>query len=151
MPSPLRQCCCPRPLPSAVLTAWFDREATAEKLRIGLAHGSVTDFDSSEEGAPSVIAPDRARRAGLSYLGLGDWHGQMKIGPETWYSGAPEADGFKHAETPSALLVDIAGQTAPAAVTSLLTGTINWRRVTLDLAGEEACDTAYEAVLPPRP
>ncbi|NRB17584.1 MAG: metallophosphoesterase [Rhodobacteraceae bacterium] len=134
--------------PGRDLTEWFDGATTGETVRIGLAHGSVTDFDSSEEGSSSVIAPDRARRAKLSYLGLGDWHGQLQIGPETWYSGAPEADGFKHDKIPSALLVEIEGRTAPAKVTSLPTGTINWRRVTLDLAGEDSCETAHEAVLP---
>jgi hypothetical protein len=137
--------------PGRDLTEWFDNSTTAEKLRIGLAHGSVTDFHSSEEGASSVIAPDRARRAALSYLGLGDWHGQLQIGPVTWYSGAPEADGFKHARTASALLVEIAGKNAPAKVTSLPTGTINWRRVTLDLTGVDDCIAAHECILPPLP
>ena len=134
--------------PGRDLTDWFDSAATAENLRIGLAHGSVTDFDSSEEGGSSVIAPDRARRARLNYLGLGDWHGQLQIGPETWYSGAPEADGFKHAHAPSALLVDIAGENAPTTVTSLPTGGMNWQRVWLDLADDDDNDAAYRAVLP---
>ena len=135
--------------PGRDLTAWFDQVASTQALRIGLAHGSVTDFNSSEEGASSVIAPDRAQRAGLSYLGLGDWHGQLQIGPETWYSGAPEADGFKHEQRPSALLVELAGANTKAIVTSLPTGTINWRRVTLDLMGVEDCNAALELVLPP--
>lgn len=134
--------------PGRDLTDWFDAAATADALRIGLAHGSITDFESSEDGASSVIAPDRARRAGLHYLGLGDWHGQLQIGPETWYSGAPEADGFKHAQTPSVLLVEIAGKTAPAKVKSLPTGTIDWRRVTLDLATDSDCIAAHKAILP---
>ncbi|MEJ8475378.1 metallophosphoesterase family protein [Roseibium algae] len=139
--------------PGRDLTEWFDSAATQDTLRIGLAHGSVTDFDNSEDGGSSIIAPDRAKRAGLSYLGLGDWHGQLQIGPETWYSGAPEADGFKHTQAPSALLVEIAGKAAPAKVTSLPTGSINWQHVVLDLAGdlpdEQASDAAHDAVLPP--
>lgn len=135
--------------PGRDLTEWFDSAATAETLRIGLAHGSVTDFNSSEEGASSVIAPDRARSAGLSYLGLGDWHGQLQIGPETWYSGAPEADGFKHEQRPSVLLVEFVEKNAPVKVTSLPTGTINWRRVTLDLMGVDDCIAANADVLPP--
>ena len=45
---------------------------------------------------------------GLDYLGLGDWHDQRQIGPATWYSGTPEADGFKHAAASGALLVTLA-------------------------------------------
>jgi hypothetical protein len=138
--------------PGRDLTEWFDAATTSDTLRIGLAHGSVTDFETPLEGPSSVIAPDRARRAGLHYLGLGDWHGQLQIGPETWYSGAPEADGFKHTKTPAALLVDIAGHAAPAQVTSLPTGTLQWHRTTLDLndhmTSEAACIAAHEAILP---
>lgn len=135
--------------PGRDLTAWFDGAVTGDTARIGLAHGSVTDFDSSEEGGSSVIAADRAQRAGLAYLGLGDWHGQLQIGPTTWYSGAPEADGFKHAHAPSALLVEIAGDGAPPTVTSLPTGTITWTRAPLDLVGDEDSKGAFEALLPP--
>lgn len=134
--------------PGRDLTDWFDSADTAETLRIGLAHGSVTSFDSSEEGGSSVIAPDRAQRAGLAYLGLGDWHGQLQIGPQTWYSGAPESDGFKHVDAPAALLVGIAGKTAPTTVASLTTGTINWRRVTLNLTNEDHCETLHNSLLP---
>ena len=135
--------------PGRDLTQWFDAAATTQSLRIGLAHGSVTEFNSSEDGASSVIAPDRARRAGLCYLGLGDWHGQLQIGPETWYSGTPEPDSFKHANAPSALLVDIAGSNAPAKVTPLPMGTIRWQRVTLNLMDINDCIAAHTNALPP--
>jgi hypothetical protein len=142
--------------PGRDLTDWFDTaETPSGTLRIGLAHGSVTDFDSSEEGASSIIAPDRARRAGLNYLALGDWHGQLQIGPETWYSGAPECDGFKHAQPPCALLVEITAPNAPAKVTPLPTATLQWSRVQLeltdDLTGEDACIAAHLATLPALP
>lgn len=135
--------------PGRDLTDWFDTAPTGESLRIGLAHGSVTDFDSSEDGGSSIIAADRARRSGLGYLGLGDWHGQLQVGPETWYSGAPEADAFKHTQTPSALLVDLAGPGAPAQVSALPTGSIRWMRCRLDLAGDADAPTAHSATLPP--
>ncbi len=134
--------------PGRDLTDWFDRAETGEALRVGLAHGSVTDFDSSEDGGSSIIAIDRARRAGLAYLGLGDWHGQMQIGAETWYSGAPEADGFKHAAIPAALLVEIAGVGAPAKVTSLPTGSLTWQRAQLDLTEGDDVTEAHERGLP---
>ena len=61
-------------------TAWMDTAATPEgALRIGLAHGSIQGF-GSEHSASIEIAPDRPRRAGLSYLALGDWNGVREIG-----------------------------------------------------------------------
>jgi len=135
--------------PGRDLTEWFDTAGTEDALRIGLAHGSVTSFDSSEEGGSSVIPPDRARRAGLAYLALGDWHGQMSVGPETWYSGSPEADGFKHEQAPSALLVDFAAAGAPAKVTPLPTSTITWHRAELDLSDLDGAISAHDRLLPP--
>ncbi len=135
--------------PGRDLTEWFDTAATGEAVRIGLAHGSVTSFDSSEEGGSSVIPPDRARRAGLAYLALGDWHGQMSVGAETWYSGAPEADGFKHARSPAALLVEIFAPGTPAKVTSLPTSTITWYRAALDLSEADEATAAHDRLLPP--
>ncbi len=137
--------------PGRDLTDWFDSAATGDALRIGLAHGSVTDFDCSEEGGSSIIAIDRARRAGLAYLGLGDWHGQLQIGAETWYSGAPEADGFKHAEIPAALLVEIAGVGAPAKVASVPVGSITWQRAQIDLIEGDDSVVVHERVLPTLP
>jgi DNA repair exonuclease SbcCD nuclease subunit len=134
--------------PGRDLTDWFEGAGTGDALRIGLAHGSVTDFDSSEEGGSSIIPIDRARRAGLAYLGLGDWHGQMSIGADTWYSGAPEADGFKHAKTPAALLVEILAAGAPAKVSSLPTGSITWQRAQLDLTEDDDTVALHDRVLP---
>ena len=99
---------CTQRRPGRDLTAGMADAATpAGALRIGLAHGAVQSF--SEDGNPALIPPDRAETAGLAFLALGDWHGQLRIGPRTWYAGAPEADGFKHATAPGALLVDLAG------------------------------------------
>lgn len=75
-------------------TAWMDAAATPPgAFRIGLAHGSVQGF-GSEQRASIEIAPDRAKRAGLAYLALGDWHGYREIGPRTAYCGTPEPDGY---------------------------------------------------------
>ncbi|MBV1695991.1 MAG: metallophosphoesterase, partial [Hyphomicrobiales bacterium] len=66
-------------------TSWMDgAEIPAGHFRIGIAHGSVRGFSS--EGEPTIpIAIDRARRAGLDYLALGDWHGAVGIDERTWY------------------------------------------------------------------
>ena len=108
------------------LTEWMDGAATADGLiRIGLAHGSITGFDSGGE-ANNPIAPDRARRAGLDYLALGDWHRTMQVGPATWYAGTPEADRFNSQELGQVLLVEIAGAGAPPTVSPRRTGTYRW-------------------------
>lgn len=134
--------------PGRDLTDWFDAAATPEGLRLGLAHGSITDFGSSEEGAAAVIAPDRARRAGLAYLALGDWHGTRQIDARTWYSGAPEADSFKHADAPAALLVTLDGAAAPQ-VTALPTAALRWHRIALALDDAADAVAQFEAALPP--
>ncbi len=77
-------------------TAWFDAAATeAGRVRIGLAHGSVRGFGAGGDRGHNLIAADRAARAGLDYLALGDWHGAQQSGPATWYSGTPETDDFR--------------------------------------------------------
>lgn len=116
--------------PGRDLTEWFDRAETGDAARIGLAHGSIRGF-SAEDGGASILSADRARDAGLAYLGLGDWHGQLQVSDTTWYSGAPEADSFKHDATPSALLVEIEGQAAR--VTPLPTARLQWQAIALDL------------------
>lgn len=113
-------------------------------LRIGLGHGAIADF-SGEDGAAGIIAPDRAQRCGLDYLALGDWHGRMEVNPATWYSGAPEADGFKHSATCCALLVELDGT---AQVRPVETGRIGWQVVTLDLLPGDDPLVRLEAALP---
>jgi DNA repair exonuclease SbcCD nuclease subunit len=77
-------------------TAWMDQAATPEgALRIGLAHGAVAGFGAEEGAEVNPIAPDRAARAGLAYLALGDWHRMIRVAPATWYSGTPEPDRFR--------------------------------------------------------
>lgn len=88
-------------------TAWMDTAPTPEGCRrVGLAHGSIAEFGSSEP-TPNLIAPDRAKKAGLTYLALGDWHGTKEISPNTWYAGTPEPDSFDQTESGQALLVDL--------------------------------------------
>ncbi|HEV7258742.1 MAG TPA: DNA repair exonuclease [Bosea sp. (in: a-proteobacteria)] len=125
--------------PGRDLTDWMDRAATPEgALRIGLAHGAIQSF--SEDGVGlEVIAPDRATRSGLDYLALGDWHGQMQINARSWYSGAPEQDRFKHEGPGRALLVSLAGPGAVPEVTSVETGSFDWRMLPLKLlSGDDA-------------
>jgi DNA repair exonuclease SbcCD nuclease subunit len=134
--------------PGRDLSEWMTGAATPEgAIRIGLAHGPVRDF--SEEGAKGeVIAPTRARLAGLDYLALGDWHGPMSLDPRTYYSGSPEPDRFKHDKPGEALLVGIAGPGAVPETVAVPTGIFAWQTKPLELLGDEDGVASFEAALP---
>ena len=62
------------------LTDWFDaRETPLGWLRVGVSHGAVQGLLSEDIDSANPIAPDRAQRARLDYLALGDWHGTKRI------------------------------------------------------------------------
>lgn len=134
---------CPARRSGRDLTDWMDGAET-NGIRIGLAHGGVQSF--SEDVSAETIAPDRADRAQLDYLALGDWHGQVSVTPRTWYSGTPEADRFKHDAHASALLVSIAAPGAMPDVESTRTGNFLWDMRTLDLVPDT--DPDLEGYLP---
>ena len=108
-------------------TAYMD-EATLPDgiIRIGLAHGTVTGFGSDDKDVPNYIDPDRPKKAGLSYLALGDWHGQKKINDRCWYSGTPETDAFNVTGGGQALLVELETSDAIPKVTPISTGHYDW-------------------------
>lgn len=123
------------------LTAWMDAAVTPNgALRIGLAHGAVTNFTSEGE-ATNPIDPTRPAKAKLDYLALGDWHRTLQIGPAVWYAGTPEPDRAGRQERGTALLVEISGPGAPPAITPLVTGTYRWLTRTERLSdGSELAD-----------
>lgn len=139
---------CPTRRPGRDLSEWMDAAPTPEGvIRIGLAHGAVQDF-SEEGGGLDVIAPDRARRAGLAYMALGDWHGGVAIDARTRYSGTPEPDRFKHDRPGEALLVSIDGPAALPQITALPTGSFAWRMLALDLLDGDDAVAGLDALLP---
>lgn len=130
------------------LTDWMDSAATPEgALRLGLAHGAIKGF-SEEAVADDIIAPDRAMRAGLAYLALGDWHGAIEVNARTRYSGTPEPDRFKHDQPGEALLVRIAGAAALPEVTALPTARFSWRTLPLHLHDGDDPAEALARLLP---
>lgn len=134
------------------LSEWMDAAATpAGAIRVGLAHGSVVGRLPGEADAANPIAADRARRARLDYLALGDWHGTLEIADRTWYAGTPEPDRFATNEPGHALLVEIAGPGAPPRIERLATHRYRWQQAELDVTGIDPCDVdaAIEAHLPP--
>ncbi|SHF02005.1 DNA repair exonuclease SbcCD nuclease subunit [Lampropedia hyalina DSM 16112] len=119
------------------LTEWFDAAETASGLlRIGLAHGSVQGLLAQDIDSPNPIAADRARRARLDYLALGDWHGRRQIDGNTWYSGTPEQDRFKDNDAGHVLLVDWPDGEPGPCVQSHAVGHYHWQQWRVVLAVE---------------
>ncbi|MDP9902720.1 metallophosphoesterase family protein [Variovorax ginsengisoli] len=117
------------------LTERFDRaETPAGLLRIGMAHGAVQGILAADIDSANPIAPERAERARLDYLALGDWHGCKQIDARTWYSGTPETDRFRANDPGFALRVQIDGPGALPEVTSLAVGRYRWSQAVHTLA-----------------
>lgn len=140
------------------LTAYMDEAPTpSDALRIGLAHGSVTGFGNGEEADHNPVAIDRARKAGLSYLALGDWHGFCQIDAHTAYSGTPETDRFGAGGGGGgeALVVNLRGARAEPEVTRHRTGRYVWKKfedVTLTNAEDiHALEARVRGVAPDNP
>lgn len=140
-PATLLPAPCPVRHPGRDLTEWMNEASTGEAIRIGLAHGGVRDFSSqenqAENGNSAVIAPNRAEQASLDYLGLGDWHGRVKVGPATWYSGTPEADSFKAHKPAGVLVVTVAARGAVPDIVEVEIGSISSHRETLELLSDD--------------
>ena len=110
------------------LTEWFDEAVTPPgRVRVGLAHGSVQGVLASDIDSANPIAADRAARARLDYLALGDWHGCKQIDARTWYSGTPEPDRFKGNDPGHVLLVQIDAPGAEPDVRRIATGLHDWQ------------------------
>lgn len=123
------------------VTAYMDHVELADGIvRIGLAHGTITDFESSSGRSPNFVTPDRVQSANLDYLALGDWHGQVKINERCWYSGTPETDAFDIRNGGQALHVEIEGRGAIPTVVSFPTGHYTWERVEEQINSSEDID-----------
>ena len=129
LPAPLR-----RRRDAADLTAWFDQAHTPHGVtRVGLAHGSVRELLPEGSEAANPVALDRAERARLDYLALGDWHGRLRVGERTWYSGTPEPDRFRANDPGSVLEVRLEAPGEPPHVDAVALACHEWRQLTLDI------------------
>ena len=135
------------------LTEWFDAAPSEPgAVRVGLAHGSVTGFLPEAAEAPNPIAHDRAQRARLDYLALGDWHGTLKINERTRYAGTPEPDRFKANDQGNVLIVRIEAPGAPPVVNSVRSARYRWHELSLAIHGESdiaGLREAFESLDPP--
>lgn len=124
-------------------SAWMDACASPPgAVRIGLAHGVVEGLSPEAEGASNPIARDRAVRARLDWLALGDRHGTSEAAPRTWYAGTPEPDGYRYAEAGFVLAVELDGPGAPPRVERLPVGRFRWVEARLELAAADAATVA---------
>lgn len=115
-------------------TAFMDDTATpAGAFRIGLAHGSIKGFGSGDESAVS-IDPDRAGKARLDYLALGDWHGSAKINMRTWYAGTPEPDRFPDNAPGSVLCVSLQSPGAEPQVETVGSAAYVWAKRAFEIS-----------------
>ena len=127
------------------LTAWMDAAPTPSgTVRVGLAHGSLAGRLPEAADAANPIDPERADRARLDYLGLGDWHGTLEIGPRTWYAGTPEPDRHRANDAGNVLLVELGAPGTAPAVTRLPTARHAWRQLSLDLSGAPDAKAAVD-------
>lgn len=127
------------------LTEWFDHAETPSKhMRIGIAHGAVLGVLADDIDSANPIASDRAVRAKLDYLALGDWHGCKQIDSRTWYSGTPEPDRFKDNGPGYALLVEIDAPGCEPRVKRLETGQFNWQSMDQTVAVASDVDLIVE-------
>jgi hypothetical protein len=142
----------PRRYPGRDLTAHMPAcETDPRAFRIGFAHGAVHDF--SEDGArgDGIIPPDRAATARLDYLALGDWHGHVRVGPRTWYSGTPERDGFAHDGQGSCIGVTLTEPGALPQIKTIPTGRFFWSDEILPLVPGQNATQALASLLPRDP
>lgn len=129
-------------------TAWFENASVPScARRIGLAHGSIQEFGSAGQTA-NLIPPDRARRSGLDYLALGDWHGRKQIDPRTHYSGTPEADDFGREMSGVVLLVELGAAGDIPQVSEIPTGRYVWADTAWQLSNLETLEGLVSALAP---
>jgi DNA repair exonuclease SbcCD nuclease subunit len=111
------------------VTEFFDTARTPDgHVRVGLSHGSVLQRLPEGIDAGNPIAEDRATRASLDYLALGDWHGVYTVNDRTWYSGTPETDRFRQNRSGMVLEVKIEGPAAVPVVVEHPASKYDWHR-----------------------
>jgi len=119
------------------LTEWFDAAQTPDGvLRVGLAHGSVEGLLAEDVDSQNPIAGDRAVRARLDYLALGDWHGLKQIDERTWYSGTHEPERFRGNDPGYVLIVEVDAPGATPRVKPVKCGKYEWKKLALEVQGD---------------
>jgi DNA repair exonuclease SbcCD nuclease subunit len=116
-------------------TAWISVESP-QRIRIGLAHGTVEGVQADEPDYP--IPREAPSRAALDYLAVGHWHSTVTyVGADgavrLAYSGTHEATGFGERDSGNALFVDIPEPGAHPIIRQVRTGALSWKMIEADL------------------
>ena len=129
-------------------TSWIDAK-DAEKIAVGMAHGTVEGLPGMEPDYP--IPRDAASRTGLDYLGIGHWHsfatypdaeGAVRMA----YSGTHETTKFGERDGGNVAVVEIASRGAAPKIESVPCGHLSWHALEIELDREGAVDTAADAL-----
>ncbi len=109
-------------------TAWIQNEKD-DRIRIGLAHGTVEGIRQDEPDYP--IPRDAADRTGLDYVALGHWHsyatypakdGSVRMA----YSGTHETTKFGERDSGNVLVVEIESHVKAPEIKSIRAGGLEW-------------------------
>lgn len=103
-------------------TAWIPCREDDDRIRIGVAHGSLNILPGTVN---FPIAGDRPEQSGLDYLALGDWHGHRIFG-RAIYPGTMEPTNFSEQGSGNALVVEIDGAGAEPRIDACRVNSLTW-------------------------
>ena len=118
-------------------TAWIPAGTHEDRIRVGVAHGTLESVPGAERAHP--IPADAAWARRLDYLALGDWHsqriyGDAERGHRMAYSGTPEPTRFGEDASGRVLFVEIDGPRGLPRLRSVETGRLLWRQRECEIA-----------------
>jgi DNA repair exonuclease SbcCD nuclease subunit len=111
-------------------TSWIPKRLpNDDKIRIGLAHGSL---DSLPGAINFPISKNCREEKGLDYLALGDWHSFSQYG-QSIYPGTFEPTSFDESDSGNIVIVDIPAPHVSPNIEKLRCRTLTWAKFTLDI------------------
>jgi len=111
-------------------TSWIPKRLpNDDKIRIGLAHGSL---DSLPGAINFPISKNCTEEKGLDYLALGDWHSFSQYG-QSVYPGTFEPTSYDESDSGNIVIVDIPAPHVSPNIEKLSCRTLTWAKFTLDI------------------
>jgi len=104
-------------------TAWIPRREDDDRIRIGVAHGSLNILPGTVN---FPIAGDRPEQSGLDYLALGDWHSRRIVGRSA-YPSTMEPTNFGEHDPGNVLVVEIGEAGAEPRIEACRVNSLTWK------------------------